>query len=68
MSYINRNFPGYAKDKKDGRHKRRPSQMSTKRGKFLSHMKYLSKRSVFLRFYAYLCHVIEEFACLELQH
>ncbi len=23
MSYINRNFPGYAKDKKDGRHKRR---------------------------------------------
>ena len=31
--------------------------------------KYSSKRSDFLRFYAYLCHVIEDFfACLETQH
>ena len=27
-----------------------------------------SKRSDFLRFYLYLCHVIDDFACLELQH
>ena len=26
------------------------------------------KRSDFLRFYLYLCHVIDDFACLELQH
>ncbi len=32
--------------------------------KKLSHMKYSSKRSDFLRFYAYLCHVIDDFACL----
>ena len=38
-----------------------------KTGKLLPHMKNSSKRSDFLRFYAYLCHVIEEFACLELQ-
>ena len=38
-------------------------------GKFLSHVKNSSKRSDFLRFYAYLCHVIEDFfACLETQH
>lgn len=28
-------------------------------GKKLSHVKYSSKRSDFLRFYAYLCHVID---------
>ena len=39
-----------------------------KTGKMLSHMKYSSKRSDFLRFYAYLCHVIDDFACLDLQH
>ena len=39
-----------------------------KTGKLLLHMKNSSKRSDFLSFYAYLCHVIEEFACLELQH
>ena len=39
-----------------------------KTGKLLLHMKNSSKRSDFLRFYAYLCHVIEEFACLESQH
>ena len=33
-------------------------------GKKLSYMKYSSKRSDFLRFYAYLCHVIDDFACL----
>ena len=33
-------------------------------GKKLSHMKYSSKRSDFLRFYLYLCHVIDDFACL----
>ena len=39
-----------------------------KTGKLLSHMKYSSKRSDFLRFYLYLCHAIEVFACLEMQH
>ena len=39
-----------------------------KTGKLLPHMKNSSKRSDFLRFYAYLCPVIEEFACFELQH
>ena len=29
----------------------------------LSHMKYSSKRSDFLRFYLYLFHVIDDFAC-----
>jgi len=33
-------------------------------GKKLSNMKYSSKRSDFLRFYLYLCHVIDDFACL----
>ena len=33
-----------------------------------SHVKYSSKRSDSLRFYAYLCHVIDDFACLETQH
>ena len=36
--------------------------------KKLSYVKYSSKRSDFLRFYAYLCHVIDDFACLDLQH
>ena len=31
--------------------------------KKLSHMKYSSKSSDFLRFYLYLCHVIDDFAC-----
>jgi len=35
-----------------------------KTGKKLSHVKYSSKRSDFLRFYDYLCHVIDDFACL----
>jgi hypothetical protein len=34
-------------------------------GKLLSHMKFFSKRSDFLRFYLYLCHAIEDFACLD---
>ena len=33
----------------------------------LPHVKYSSKRSDFLRFYDYLCHAIEVFACLEMQ-
>ena len=37
-------------------------------GKKLSYVKYSSKRSDFLRFFAYLCHVIDDFACLDLQH
>ena len=36
--------------------------------KFVQNEKYSSKRSDFLRFYLYLCHVIDDFACLELQH
>jgi len=35
------------------------------RGKKLPHVKYSSKRSDFLRFYAYLCHVIDDFACFD---
>ena len=31
-------------------------------------MKYSSKRSAIFKFYLYLCHVIDDFACLELQH
>jgi hypothetical protein len=30
--------------------------------------KYSAKSGDFLRFFAYLCHVIEEFACFDLQH
>ena len=37
-------------------------------GKKLSHVKYSSKRSDSIRFYAYLCHVMCDFACLETQH
>ena len=36
--------------------------------KFLHHVKNSSKRSDFLRFNAYICHAIDDFACLELQH
>ena len=32
-------------------------------GFYLHYMNYFSKRSDFLRFYAYLCHVIDDFAC-----
>ena len=32
--------------------------------KFLHHVKNSTERSDFLRFYAYLCHVIDDFACL----
>ena len=39
-----------------------------KTGKQLSHVKYSSKRSDSLRFYAYLCYAIEDFTCLEMQH
>ena len=35
-----------------------------KKGKMLPHVKYSSKRSDFLRFYAYLCHVIDDFLLL----
>ena len=34
-----------------------------KTGKMLTHVKYSSKKSNFLRYYAYLCHVIDDF-CL----
>ena len=33
--------------------------------KLLSHVKYSSKRSDFLRFYLYFCHAIDDFACLD---
>ena len=37
--------------------------------KFVQDEKYSAKSADFLRFYAYLCHVIEDFfACLETQH
>ena len=34
----------------------------------LHHVKNALKWIDFLRFYAYICHVIEDFACFELQH
>ena len=34
----------------------------------LPHLKNSSKRSDSLRFYLYLCHAIDDFACLELQY
>ena len=36
--------------------------------KFLHHVKNSTERGDFLRFYDYLCHVIDDFACFELQH
>ena len=38
------------------------------KGKQFSHMKYSSKGSDFLGFYAYFCHVIDDYACFVLQH
>ena len=36
--------------------------------KFVQNEKYSSKSADFLRFYLYLCHVIDDFACLDSQH
>jgi hypothetical protein len=36
--------------------------------KSVQNEKYSAKSGDFLRFFAYLCHVIEEFACFDLQH
>ena len=36
--------------------------------KSVQNEKYSAKSGDFLRFFVYLCHVIEEFACFELQH
>lgn len=36
--------------------------------KLLHHVKNSTERGDFLRFYDYLCHVIDDFACFELQH
>ena len=36
--------------------------------KFLHHVKNSTERGDFLRFNAYICHAIDDFACLELQH
>ena len=36
--------------------------------KFLHHVKNSTERSDLLRFNAYICHAIDDFACLELQH
>ena len=36
--------------------------------KSVQNEKYSAKSADFLRFYAYLCHVIDDFACLDLQH
>ena len=38
------------------------------RVEFVQDEKYSAKSGDFLRFYAYLCHVIDDFACLDLQH
>jgi len=48
-----------------------PTPMITRgqnRVKFVQNEKYSAKSGDFLRFYAYLCHVIDDFACLDLQH
>ena len=37
-------------------------------GQICPKRKYSAKSGDFLRFYAYLCHVIDDFACLDLQH
>ena len=36
--------------------------------KYVQNEKYSAKSGDFLRFFAYLCHVIDDFACLDLQH
>ena len=36
--------------------------------KFVQNEKYSAKSADFLRFLLYLCHVIDDFACLDLQH
>ena len=36
--------------------------------KFVQDEKYSTKSCDFLRFFTYLCHVIDDFACLDLQH
>ena len=36
--------------------------------KFVQDEKYSAKSADFLRFFAYLCHAIDDFACLDLQH
>ena len=36
--------------------------------KFLHHVKNSTEEGDFLRFYDYLCHVIDDFTCFELQH
>ena len=36
--------------------------------KFVQDEKYSTKSGDFLRFFAYLCHAIDDFACLDLQH
>ena len=37
-------------------------------GKKLSYVKYSTKGGDLLRFYLYLCHAIDDFACIVLQH
>jgi|GEM_PF-4928143 len=36
--------------------------------KFVQNEKYSAKSADFFRFLLYLCHVIDDFACLDLQH
>ena len=36
--------------------------------KFVQDEKYSTKSGDFLRFFAYLCHIIDDFTCFELQH
>ena len=38
------------------------------RVEFVQNEKYSAKSSDFLRLYLYFCHVIDDFACLDLQH
>ena len=38
------------------------------RVEFVQNKKYSAKSADFLRFLLYLCHVIDDFACLDLQH
>ena len=37
-------------------------------GQIFHHMQNSTERGDFMRFYAYICHVIDDFACFEWQH
>ena len=52
---------------KTGTHTQVPVPM-TRGVEFVQNEKYSAKSADFFRFLLYLCHVIDDFACLDLQH